>query len=49
MPISSQQHVALLESSLKYSIFSSAYKAVKISLIILLVTNQSETKFNAAS
>ena len=40
--ISLQENMTLPESSLKYSMFSSAYKAVKSSLIILLVTDQLE-------
>ena len=43
-----QINTKLLESLLYYSIFSSAYKAVKSIVIILLVTNQSKTNCNAA-
>ena len=38
--------MALSESSLKYGILVSAYKAVTSFLIILLVANQSGTNFN---
>ena len=40
--------MTLPKSSLNSSMFSSAYKAVKSSLIILLVTNQLGISFNAA-
>ena len=47
-PIPLQLNTILPESSLKESIFSSAYKAVKSFLIILLVTNQAGISFNVA-
>ena len=47
MPISSQRNVILPESSSKNSISALANKASSKFLIIVLVTNQSETYFNA--
>ena len=43
-----KENTALPESPLKQSMLSSTYKAVKICLIILLVTKQSRRNFNAA-
>ena len=49
IPMSLQIYTTLRKSSLKYSIFSSAYKAVKSFLIVLLLTNQSGISFNVAT
>ena len=46
--ISLQIYATLRKSSLKYSIFSSACKAVKSFLIVLILTNQSGISFNVA-
>ena len=46
IPISLQENMVLPESSLKQSILSPAYKAIRSYLIILFVTNQSRINFN---
>ena len=48
IPISLKENTAIPEPSLNYSIFSSAYKAVKSYLIILLVPNQPRISFSVA-
>ena len=47
IPISLQKNVTFPEYSLKQSVFSSVYKAVRIFLIILLVKKQLGINFNA--